>query len=153
MRSQFWKANGQSGFADTDLPSARFWALGPSSSIQRGLLLSYAIGAQAAKLDLRDVQGCERQTLADAELVFPGASEHCESVLSKSWGQDPWQLGGLSTFAPGKLKCISVCAPREERILFAGEHTSRWNGWMEGRDRICAPGSEGDSQIKLDARP
>ena len=46
--------------------------------------------------------------------------------------QDRWQLGGLSAFAPGQLSSIPVNAPREGRILFAGEHTSRWNGWMQG---------------------
>lgn len=132
MRNQFWKSHGHSGFANTDLPSARFWALGQGSPSRRGLLLSYAIGAQAAKLDEEDVQSRERQAVADAEVVFPGAIEHLEAVRSKSWSQDPWQLGGLCTFGPGELTSISVNARREGRILFAGEHTSRWNGWMQG---------------------
>jgi monoamine oxidase len=46
--------------------------------------------------------------------------------------QDAWQLGGLSAFGPGELSSIPVNARREGRILFAGEHTSRWNGWMQG---------------------
>jgi monoamine oxidase len=132
MRNQFWKATGQSGFANTDLLSTRFWALGPDSSDRRGLLLSYVIGAKAAQLDEMDVESRVKQTLADAESVFPGAAEHFEVARSKSWSQDPWQLGGLSAFAPGQLSSIPVNARREGRILFAGEHTSRWNGWMQG---------------------
>jgi monoamine oxidase len=132
MRNQFWKANGQSGFANTDLLSERFWALGPDSPDRRGLLLSYVIGSKAAKLDEMDVQCRVKHTLADAESVFPGADEHFEAVRSKSWSQDPWQLGGLSAFGPGELNSIPVNARREGRILFAGEHTSRWNGWMQG---------------------
>jgi monoamine oxidase len=132
MRSQFWKASGQSGFANTDLLSERFWALGPDTPGRRGLLLSYVIGTKAAKLDEMDVESRVRQTLADAESVFPGAVEHFEAARSKSWSQDPWQLGGLSAFGPGELSSIPVNARREGRILFAGEHTSRWNGWMQG---------------------
>ena len=132
MQSQFWKKNAQSGFANTDLLSERFLALGPDSADQRGLLLSYVIGSKAAKLDEMDVQSRVKQTLADAESVFPGAGEHFEAARSKSWSQDSWQQGGLSAFGPGELSFIPVSARREGRILFAGEHTSRWNGWMQG---------------------
>jgi len=132
MRNQFWKKNGQSGFANTDLLSERFWALGPESPDERGLLLSYVIGTNAAKLDRMEVQSRLKQTLADAESVFPGADAHFEGARVKSWSQDPWQLGGLSAFAPGELSSITVNARREGRIFFAGEHTSRWNGWMQG---------------------
>ena len=132
MQKQFWKMKGQSGFANTDLLSERFWALGPELPDQRGLLLSYVIGAKAAKLDEMDVQRRVQGTLADAERVFPGAREHFEAVRAKSWSQDPWQRGGLSAFGPGELGFIPVSARKEGRILFAGEHTSRWNGWMQG---------------------
>lgn len=132
MERQFWLTSGHSGFANTDLPSERFWTIGSESPDERGLLLSYAIGGRAAKLDEMDVESRIKQTLVDAESVFPGAAKHFEAARAKSWSQDPWQLGGLSTFAPGKLSDISVNARREGRIFFAGEHTSRWNGWMQG---------------------
>jgi monoamine oxidase len=132
MQRQFWKAKGQSGFANTDLVSERFWALGPESPEERGLLLSYVIGERAAKLDGMDVQSRMQRTLADAESVFPGAREQFEAVRAKSWSEDPWQRGGLTSFGPGELSWIPINARREGRIFFAGEHTSRWNGWMQG---------------------
>jgi monoamine oxidase len=132
MCRQFWRANGQNGFANTDLLSERFWALGPSSPNRRGLLLSYVIGSNAAKLDQMDLMSRVEQTLSDAETVFPGARQHFEAFISKSWCQDPWQRGGLSAFGPGELNFIPIGARREGRIFFAGEHTSRWNGWMQG---------------------
>jgi monoamine oxidase len=132
MRRQFWKAKGQSGFANTDLVSERFWALGPESPEERGLLLSYVIGERAAKVDAMDVESRVRQTLVDAESVFPGAREQFEAVRAKSWSEDPWQRGGLTSFGPGELSWIPLNARREGRIFFAGEHTSRWNGWMQG---------------------
>jgi monoamine oxidase len=132
MQKQFWKAKGLSGFANTDLVSERFWALGPESPEERGLLLSYVVGEKAAKLDAMDVQSRVQQTLADAETVFPGAREHFEAARVKSWSEDTWQRGGLSRFDPGELSWIPVNARREGRIFFAGEHTSRWNQWMQG---------------------
>jgi monoamine oxidase len=132
MQRQFWKAQGLSGFASTDLVSNRFWSLGPESSDERGLLLSYIIGKDTAKLNAMDTQGRVQQTLADAEAVFPGARAHFEAARVKSWSEDPWQRGGLSRFDPGQLSWIPINARREGRIFFAGEHTSRWNGWMQG---------------------
>jgi monoamine oxidase len=132
MQKQFWKARGLSGFANTDLVSERFWALGPESQDDRGLLLSYVIGERAEKLDAMDTQSRVTQTLSDAESVFPGAREHFEAARVKSWSEDPWQRGALSRFDPGELHHIPLNARREGRILFAGEHTSRWNGWMQG---------------------
>lgn len=132
MQKQFWKAKGLSGFANTDLVSERFWALGPESPDDRGLLLSYVIGERAGKLDAMDTQSRVTQTLSDAESVFPGARENFEAARVKSWSEDPWQRGALSRFDPGELHHIPLNARREGRILFAGEHTSRWNGWMQG---------------------
>lgn len=50
----------------------------------------------------------------------------------KSWAADPWQKGGTVRAPPGQLGALAECALREGRIHFAGEHTSRWNGWMQG---------------------
>jgi monoamine oxidase len=96
------------------------------------LLFSYVIGGRAAKLDQLDVQSRVQATLADAESVFPGARKHFEAVRAKSWSQDPWQRSGLSAFEPGELNFIPINARKEGRIHFAGEHTSRWNGRMQG---------------------
>lgn len=132
MRRQFWKLQGQSGFAGTDLLSQRFWALGPDAADERGLLLSYVVGEKAAQLDSMSAEDRAKATIADAERVFPGARDNFEGFRLKSWSQDPWQQGGLLNFRPGELKLIPINARREGRIFFAGEQTSRWNGWMQG---------------------
>ena len=132
MRRNFWAKKGLSGFANTDLLSERFWALGGKSREDRALLLSYVIGAKAAKLDQMSLNDRCVATLADAERVFPGARKHFEAFRGKSWSEDPWQQGGLARFDPGELNFIGVSARKEGRIHFAGEHTSRWNGWIQG---------------------
>jgi monoamine oxidase len=86
----------------------------------------------AVTLDEMDAENRAQTTLTQADLVFPGARQNFEAVRSKSWHLDPWQQGALSFFGPGQLRLIVAAARREGRILFAGEHTSRWNGWMQG---------------------
>jgi monoamine oxidase len=132
MRKQFWRMEGLSGFANTDLLSERFWSLGPDAPNQRGLLLSYVVGSNAAQLDELDEDRRLEVTLTDAERVFCGSRENFEVAKLKSWSQDPWQRGGLSRFDSRELDFIPISARKEGRIHFAGEHTSRWNGWMQG---------------------
>jgi len=46
--------------------------------------------------------------------------------------QDEWQKGAIVRLNPGELGLIALYARREGRIHFAGEHTSRWTGWIQG---------------------
>ncbi|MBI1787160.1 MAG: FAD-dependent oxidoreductase [Acidobacteria bacterium] len=132
MREQFWRKQGLSGFAFTDLLSERFWSLGPAQASQRGLLLSYLIGPKAERLDaLADTERV-RATLEDAERLFPGARAHFEGGRVKSWAADAWQKGATIRLPPGQLGVLAQCASPEGRLHFAGEHTSRWSGWIQG---------------------
>jgi monoamine oxidase len=132
MRRQFWVDRKLSGFADTDLESERFWALGDYNASHRGLLLAYTVGPGAAKIDNKSDIDRIKTALRDAEAIFPGAMAEYEGGCTKSWTLDPWQNGAMAKYDPGELGNIEVNATREGRIHFAGEHTSRWNGWMQG---------------------
>lgn len=133
MEKQFWKKQGLSGHADTDLAlSGTFSAIGPDSSDERGLLLATPSLQDAIALDAMGEEAGIQTSLSNADQVFPGARNHFEVARSKSWQFDPWHKGALPKYAPGKLSYITIGARREGRILFAGEHTSRWNGWMQG---------------------
>jgi monoamine oxidase len=83
-------------------------------------------------LDQMDDEKRIQTVLSDAERVFPGAIDHFETARTKSWTLDPWQQRALSAFGPGQLNFIAEGARREGRIFFAGEHTLRWSGWMQG---------------------
>jgi monoamine oxidase len=132
MKEQYWKKYGLSGFATSDLISERFWSIANCGPDNRGLLLSYLVGENAQRLDQKVEADRLELTLADAETIFPGATKHYEGGRSKSWAQDPWQSGGLAQFDPGQIGFIPISARPEGRIHFAGEHTSRWTGWMQG---------------------
>jgi len=132
MTSQYWRKQGLSGFANTDLLSERFWALGPPNPGARGLLKCYTIGPKASRLDAMTDAQRQQAVLADAERVFPGARERYEGGVSKSWMNDPFQRGAFAQYDPGQIGDIAINRGREGRIHFAGEHTSRYNGWMQG---------------------
>jgi monoamine oxidase len=132
MTSQYWRKQGLSGFANTDLLSERFWALGQADANAPGLLKCYNIGPKADRLDTMNDAQRQRAVLEDAERVFPGAKPHYEGGVSKSWMNDPFQRGAFAQYNPGQMGNIAINRSREGRIHFAGEHTSRYNGWMQG---------------------
>jgi monoamine oxidase len=133
MENQFWKAQGLNGHAESDLPLAgTFYGLGPEFANERGLLFTMPALKDALTLDRMGEEAKIQATLAVADQVFPGARKHFEVGRTKSWQSDPWHKGALPRYAPGKLGCISVGARQEGRVFFAGEHTSRWSGWMQG---------------------
>jgi len=49
------------------------------------------------------------------------------------WGRERWSRGSLVAFRPGQMSAMmpAIVEP-EDRLHFAGEHTSSWMGWMEG---------------------
>ena len=133
MEKQFWKAQGLNGHADCDLPlSGSFTGLGPDSAEEPGLLFTTPALQDAITLDGMSEEAQIQATLANADQVFPGARKYFEVGRVKSWQSDPWHKGALPKYAIGKLSYIAKGARREGRILFAGEHTSRWNAWMQG---------------------
>jgi hypothetical protein len=74
---------------------------------------------------------CAADARRCGERVSGGASA-VRSGSSKEQERGSWQHGGLTSFGPGKVCWIPINAQREGRIFFAGEHTSRWNRWMQG---------------------
>ncbi len=53
--------------------------------------------------------------------------------MSKVWLPDPWAGGAAAIPSPGQMTTLCEGIDRPEgRVHFAGEHTSRWTGWMQG---------------------
>lgn len=129
-RSNFWRREGLSGFAYTDLPLERLWALDREDG--RSLLIAYTESKAALRLDAMTPSQRVEVVFEDARRVFPKLSEEFEAGVSHSWANDPWQRGAWAQYNVGQIRNIPLNARRESRIHFAGEHTSCWNGWMQG---------------------
>ena len=129
-RSNFWRRDGLSGFAYTDLPLERLWAFDRDEG--RSLLIAFTESRGALRLDAMTPSERIENVFADACRVFPKLSEEFEGGVSNSWANDPWQRGAWAQYNVGQIRNIALNARREGRIHFAGEHTSCWNGWMQG---------------------
>lgn len=129
-RSNFWRREGLSGFAYTDLPLERLWAFDREEG--RSLLIAYTESMGALRLDAMTPSERLEAVFADARRIFPKLSEEFEGGVSNSWATDPWQRGAWAQYNVGQIRNIPLNARREGRIHFAGEHTSCWNGWMQG---------------------
>ena len=68
-----------------------------------------------------------------ATRIFPGTARAFQRGAVMRWSNDPWARGAFAVFRPGQMTALApVLARPDDRIHFAGEHTSEWNGWMEG---------------------
>jgi monoamine oxidase len=131
-RRRFWLERGENGFANTDDPMD-VWDYTRDQPGTRGILGAYTSGRMARQITVRDPIERGPFVLEMMERVHPGIREHYEGCASYSWISDPWALGAAAEFKSGQLSAYygAVRAP-EGRLHFAGEHTSPWNGWMNG---------------------
>jgi monoamine oxidase len=132
-RTRFWAGQGLSGFGYTDLHDyMQVWELGHTQPGPRGLLVAYTKFSGARELDRLDEER-RLATAADAvSKVHPELSRQLEGGRSKSWDEDPWARGAFAILRPGDVTRLEPHVARaEERVHFAGEHTSPWlGGWM-----------------------
>jgi monoamine oxidase len=65
--------------------------------------------------------------------AFPEVRREFEKGVVHQWGRERWSRGSLVAFRPGQMSAMmpAIVEP-EDRVHFAGEHTSSWMGWMEG---------------------
>jgi monoamine oxidase len=65
--------------------------------------------------------------------AFPAVRTEVEKTVVQQWAAERWSRGSFVAFRPGQMSAImpDITQP-EDRLHFAGEHTSSWMGWMEG---------------------
>lgn len=132
-RKGFWIAEGLSGVAATDLTAMKLRHTTLIQSGTRGILNSYNEGANSRRITAMSEAERLRTILSDIEKIYPGMRENYEGGISKCWDNDDWSRGAISVYDVGQMKTyIPSIARPEGRVHFAGEHTSRWTGWMQG---------------------
>jgi len=133
FRQRAWRAENLYVTADVDGPISWLFDHTVSQQGPRGILEAQATGADAR--DLTRMAGGDRirVALTQAEKVYPGIRDQFERGASKCWDEDPWARGAFAYFRPGEMLRLLPHLDRPEgRVHFAGEHTSRWSGWMQG---------------------
>ncbi len=98
-----------------------------------GVLISYATGDGAvAMARLNDEERADEVCEALAP-VFGDVRRLVKSVTSYAWGDDPYTGGAYPLFQTNERTTIKNLFPLPHgRVHFAGEHTARRYGFMEG---------------------
>jgi monoamine oxidase len=136
VRRRIWEAEGVAGDAMTDLPIGQVQKhpiFSAGSEGPRAILEAHARGDEALALDAMAEADRTRFVLEEMGKVHPGIEREVEGVLSKSWFEDRWARGAHVSALPGQLAdwMPEIVRP-EGRVHFAGEHTSIYQGTMEG---------------------
>ena len=120
----------------TDLPLGFVSEATANQPGQSGILTAYVSGKYGRQLAAM-VEGDRIQTaLAQLEEIYPGAENSLMAATSYVWAHDPWVGGSYSAYGPGQMTTLWPALRRPYgRLLFAGEHTDAYIGYMEGAVR------------------
>lgn len=145
-RRRFWIKRGESGWASSDAP-LDIWDYTRDQPGKRGILGSYISGRLARRVSYQTPSEREATILEMMEKVHPGMRANFETSASHSWTTDPWSLGASAEFKAGQMSAFAPhLATPEGRIHFAGDHTSPWNGWING---ALESGNRAAAEIKM----
>jgi monoamine oxidase len=95
--------------------------------------VSFISGPIGAAVGAMEPEKRDRFIIDEMERAHPGLKANLETMFVKIWHHDPWTKGALGIPGPGQLTSILLGAEKPEgRVHFAGEHLSRFQGWMQG---------------------
>ena len=131
-RTRYWEKDGFNGFGHSDTPQ-QIWHFTHDQPGPRGLLVSFLSGPMGEKAGDMAPDARENFIVEELERAQPGLKANLETLHVKIWHKDPWAGGALGLPAPGQITGMLQGAEKPEgRIHFAGEHLSRFQGWMQG---------------------
>jgi monoamine oxidase len=132
-RRRVWDAASAGARVRTDLSIGSVYDATNGQRGPRGVLLCYLADERALAMGAHPEEERIRLALGDLSKIFPAVRSEYESGTTKFWRDDRWAGGTYAYFAPGEITTVRphVGAP-EGRVFFAGEHTSAWQGYMNG---------------------
>ena len=130
---RFWReVYGESGLVITDLPLGFVIDATAQQSGTEGILTAYVAGRYGQALAQMEEGDRIRNTLEQLERIYPGCQAHLVSARSQPWPRDPWVEGSYSNYGPGQFHYWRALRQPQGRLIFAGEHTDTFIGYMEG---------------------
>ncbi len=135
-KRRFWEEDEGifGGGTITDLPIRNLFYPEHGQETGRGVLLaSYTWETDAKRWSSLTPEARIERAVEYVAKIHPQILDECEGGASMMWQDDPYAGGAFALFEPGQETRLfdSIIAP-EGRIHFAGEHTSRLNGWIQG---------------------
>lgn len=135
VEKPFWKEDGNSGMAFTDLLIGQVNPYVNANDPETGpaMLESFVGGPTAKNLGELEDKEVINEVKKQMEKVHPEVEHYFTRGHVKAWSADPYALGGPSWPAPGDVtNYLTALQAPHGRIHFAGEHTSILRSTMEG---------------------
>ena len=131
-KRRLWQEQRNTGFARVDQPM-EVWHPTWDQPGPRGLLVAYAYQALAQRIADQSPEDRIEKMTAFFDRIHPGCRDHFELGHSWIWDEQPYARGAYSMADAGTMHTmIPAAIATEGRVLFAGEHCSSRNGWIQG---------------------
>ena len=132
-RTRFWQGERLSGGGRSNGP-ADIWDTSFGQSGTRGII---AMTTGNAGIDRRMIAMSEQERITFGvgltKAAYPQLERELQKVYIQRWVDETYAKGAFTIFRPGQMTGWSAAIVRpENRVHFAGEHTSNYSGWMEG---------------------
>jgi monoamine oxidase len=130
----FWRDDGLSGFAFSDLPVGLTYDNSPPDG-SSGAIVGFIEGQPARVWGEKSPEQREAEALRSLELYFGAQARRHGGYLEKYWADDPWSRGCYAGIMPPGGWTGFGAALREPvaRIHWAGTETAtEWMGYVEG---------------------
>ncbi|HYA95345.1 MAG TPA: NAD(P)/FAD-dependent oxidoreductase [Terriglobales bacterium] len=131
VNRRYWQDEGLNGFGSSDR-NFEVWHPTYGKPGRRGLLQAYVYEEYARRLGRMSESECTERMIGDMDEVHPGLRPHLETMVTKSWQDDPWEQGAYVVYEAGQPQWYPEICLRVGAVWFAGEHASPWPGWMQG---------------------
>lgn len=129
--ARFWEKDNLNGwgiFEDEEL-----WHTTWDKPEKTGILHAYLKGEKALKMDGFEGEAQQRELLQHWEQILPEVTNYSVQSYFYSWTKDVWSKAGWAyPTDEQEKKLFSELGKSEGQIYFAGEHTSKVRGWVEG---------------------
>jgi monoamine oxidase len=149
---RYWEDEGLNGFGTSD-KNFEVWHPTHGKPGRRGLLQAYVFEDYARPLDELSEDDRIERMINDMNEVHPGLRQHLETVITKSWMNDPWQRGAFTAYPPGQQEWYPEICKRDGKVWFAGEHRARSCLGLRqpGKSTPIKPSDQGTSGRQLEA--
>ena len=136
FKRRFWEEDEQiyGGITHTNNELTQIFYPSYDYLSQKGILIGYYNFNEKAKA-VGELTYAQREELAlrKGQLIHPQYPREFEQSFSVSWHKQPYSLGGWALYSPEQRQTLypALLKP-EQRVYFAGEHTTYLTAWMAG---------------------
>lgn len=131
LPNRFWEKDNLNGWGFFE--NEELWHTTWDRPEKTGILHAYLKGEKALNMDVFESKAQPTELLQHWEKILPGVTTYSVQSHFYSWTKDVWSKGGWAyPTDEQEKKLFSELGKSEGQIYFAGEHTSKIRGWIQG---------------------